>query len=58
MGKHKERPRYNVVSVRVSDVEKAYLTELSKLGRTTITKLMREAMHSYFSDLASLQEQR
>ncbi len=58
MGKYKEEPKYNVVSIRVSDEEKAYLDELTRRDRTTITKLMREAMRSYIPQLLNLQEQR
>jgi len=58
MGKYKEDPKYNVVSIRVSDEEKAYLDELTRRDRTTITKLMREAMRSYIPQLLKLQEQR
>lgn len=45
MGKVKKCPKYNVISIRVSDGEKAYLDELTKRDRTTISNLMREAMH-------------
>jgi len=58
MGKYKEDPKYNVVSIRVSDEEKAYLDELTRRDRTTITNLMREAMRSYIPQLLELQEQR
>jgi len=58
MGKYKEHPRYNVVSIRVSDDEKAFLDELSRRDRTNITNLMREAIRSYIPHLVRLQEQR
>lgn len=48
MGKFKECPKYNVISIRVSDEEKAYLDELTKRDRTTISNLMREAMHRLY----------
>ena len=57
MGKYKEEPRYNVVSIRLSDEEKAFLDELSRRDRTTITGLMREAMRSYIHDQISPQDQ-
>jgi len=57
MGKYKEEPRYNVVSIRLSDEEKAYLDELSRRDRITITGLIREAMRSYIHDQISLQDQ-
>ncbi len=58
MGKFKEDPRYNVISIRVSDQEKAYLDELSRRDKTTITNLMRDAMHNYFPYQMLLREQR
>ena len=58
MGKYKDSPKYNVVSIRVSDEEKEFLDSISRRDRTTITNLMRDAMLSYFPHLISLQEQR
>jgi len=40
----------------VSDEERAYLDELTRRDRTTITDLMREAMRSYIHDHMSLQD--
>jgi predicted transcriptional regulator len=47
MGKYKENPKYNVVSIRVSDAEKALLNEISQRDRTSITDLMRKAITDY-----------
>jgi predicted DNA-binding protein len=58
MGKYKDSPRYNVVSIRVSDEEKEFLDSISRRDQTTITNLMRDAMLSYFNQLTSFQEQR
>jgi len=58
MGKYKERPKYNVVSIRVSDEEKAFFDEMIKRDRTNITTLMREAIRSYIPQLVALQEPR
>ncbi len=49
MGKYKENPRYNVVSIRVSDEEKALLKEMSKRDQGSITDLMRKAITCYTS---------
>ena len=57
MGKYKENPKYNVVSIRVSDEEKAFLDEISKRERSSITELMREAIRSYVPHLATIQKQ-
>lgn len=53
MKKQKEHPRYHVVSIRVSDAEKAYLLELTRRDRTTITKLMRAAIRGYLPQPAT-----
>ena len=58
MAKYKEHPRYNVVSIRVSDEEKALLDEMTRRDHTTITTLMRQAIRSYIPNLSELQEQR
>jgi predicted transcriptional regulator len=58
MAKYKEHPRYNVVSIRVSDEEKALLDEMTRRDHTTITTLMRQAIRSYIPNLSALQEQR
>lgn len=47
MGKYKETPRYNVVSLRISDEEMATLTEMMRLRSKSLSRLLREAMHLY-----------
>jgi len=49
MGKYKENPKYNVVSIRVSDEEKALLDEMSRRDHSSLTDLMRKAIISYTS---------
>jgi len=56
MGKYKEQPRYNVLSIRVSDEEKAVLDELTRRDHISISNLMREAIRSYIPHLGSLQQ--
>ncbi len=58
MAKYKEHPRYHVVSIRVSDEEKALLDEMTRRDHTNITTLMRQAIRSYIPNLSTLQEQR
>ena len=58
MNKFKENPKYHVVSLRVSDDEKAFLDEISLRDRTSISSLMREAIRSYIPHLISLKVQR
>jgi hypothetical protein len=54
MGKFKEKPRYNVISMRVSDEEKLALEEMSIRGQTNINNLMREALAVYTSIISSV----
>lgn len=44
---HKDNPRYNVVSLRVTDAEKAALDEVTRRTRKSISKVMREAILLY-----------
>ena len=47
MGKYKEKAKYNVVSMRVSDDEKRTIEEMMRLSSMTISKLMRAAIQYY-----------
>ena len=47
MGKYKEHPKYNVVSMRVSDEEKLALEEMMRQSTKSISRLMREAILLY-----------
>lgn len=58
MGKYKESPKYNVLSIRVSDDEKAFLDEVTRRDHTNITNLMREAIRGYIPELAAQQGRR
>ena len=44
MGKMRENPRYNVISMRISDEERAVLDELMSATNKSVSQLMREAM--------------
>jgi len=44
MGRMKEKPRYNVISMRVSDEERRHLESLVRYTRKSVSELMREAM--------------
>lgn len=44
MGATKENPRYNVVSIRVSDEELEALQEVCKETNKSVSTVMREAM--------------
>lgn len=44
MGRMRENPRYNVVSMRISDDERATLDEIMYTTNKSVSQLMREAM--------------
>lgn len=48
MGRMRENPRYNVISMRVSDEERDQLENLMKTTQKSISDIMREAV-GYFS---------
>jgi predicted DNA-binding protein len=43
----KHNPRYNVVSLRITDDEKAALDEVTRRTRKNLSKVMREAIQLY-----------
>ena len=47
MGGMKEHPRYNVVSMRISDEEKADLESVTRQTRRSISSIMRDALRLY-----------
>ena len=47
MANNKDNPRYNVVSLRVTDAEKAALDEVTRRTRKSLSKVMREAILLY-----------
>ena len=53
MSKYKKNPRHHVVSIRVSDKEKAFLLEMTRRDQSSITDLMRKVITSYtaFSEI-------
>jgi predicted DNA-binding protein len=58
MGKYKENPKYNVVSMRLNDEEKVVLEELMRKCNKSITHLMREAIELYTPHLEMRSVQR
>lgn len=48
MGRMRENPRYNVISMRVSDEERDHLEHLMKTTHKSVSDIMREAM-GYFN---------
>jgi hypothetical protein len=54
MGKYKEYPKYNVISIRVSDEERIALNEMMQNSRKSISSLLREAIQLYSPSLKML----
>lgn len=52
MGKIRENPRYNVVSMRISDDERKRLESLVEHTHKSVSDLMREAMDLIARQLA------
>jgi predicted DNA-binding protein len=48
---HKEHPRYNVVSLRVTDAEKEVLDEVMRRTRKSLSTVLREAILLYSRDV-------
>ncbi|RII31185.1 MAG: ribbon-helix-helix protein, CopG family [Geobacter sp.] len=48
MGRMRENPRYNVISMRVSDEEREHLETIMEKTQKSISDIMREAIE-YFS---------
>jgi predicted DNA-binding protein len=55
MGSMKEHPRYNVVSLRVSDEEREALEDFVMLTRRSVSQLMREAMEHLLNNTERLE---
>lgn len=47
MGKCKKTPRYNVISIRVSDDERTRLQRLASKTNLNISDMMRQAMEAF-----------
>jgi predicted transcriptional regulator len=44
MGRMRENPRYNVISMRISDEERETLQEMMQSTQKSVSDIMREAM--------------
>jgi predicted transcriptional regulator len=54
MPNSKLNPRYHVVSLRISDEEKAALDEVTQRTRKNLSTVMREAIRLYSRDVTLL----
>ncbi len=53
MGRMSENPRYNVISMRISDEERETLQELICTTQKSVSDIMREAMELFKLQLVS-----
>ena len=44
MGRMRENPRYNVISMRISDAERETLEQIMDTTKKSVSEIMREAM--------------
>ena len=56
MGRMRENPRYNVISMRISDEERETLQEIMKHSHKSVSDIMREAMALLKSQLVPEQQ--
>ena len=55
MGRMRENPRYNVISMRISDDERETLEQLVQTTHKSVSDIMREAMELITNQLAKSQ---
>lgn len=51
MGRMRENPRYNVISMRISDEEREHLESLVATTHKSVSDIMREAMSAFTMQL-------
>lgn len=51
MGRMRENPRYNVISMRISDEEREHLEALVQRTHKSVSDIMREAMSAFSMQL-------
>ena len=57
MGRMSEHPRYNVISMRISDEERETLQELIDRTHKSVSDIMREAMDLFKHQLVSREQE-
>ena len=53
MGRMRENPRYNVISMRISDEERDTLEMIMNTTHTSVSDIMREAMELFKGQMNS-----
>jgi len=57
MGRMRENPRYNVISMRVSDEEREHLETIMEKTHKSVSDIMREAMEFFAAKYGQLDTQ-
>ena len=58
MGRMRENPRYNVISMRISDEEREHLESIMSQTHLSISDIMREAMGYFAANYQQIAGQR
>ena len=58
MGRMRENPRYNVISMRISDEEREHLESIMGQTHRSISDIMREAMEYFAANYGQIEAQR
>jgi hypothetical protein len=58
MGRMRENPRYNVISMRISDEEREHLENIMGQTNLSISDIMREAMEYFAANYGQIEMQR
>ncbi len=58
MGRMRENPRYNVISMRISDEERESLESIMSQTHLSISDIMREAMGYFAANYSQIESQR
>jgi len=53
MGRMRENPRYNVISMRISDEEREMLQTMMETTSKSVSEIMREAMELFKSHVTA-----
>uniref|UniRef100_A0A831XDZ8 Ribbon-helix-helix protein, CopG family n=1 Tax=Geobacter metallireducens TaxID=28232 RepID=A0A831XDZ8_GEOME len=56
MGRMRENPRYNVISMRISDEERERLQQIMEVTQKSVSDIMREAMEIFAGQLKKAEE--
>lgn len=56
MGRMRENPRYNVISMRISDEERERLQQIMEATQKSVSDIMREAMEIFAGQLQKTEE--